>query len=307
MIGNSRDYRISGACFNQRFQYQGNVTSRPGRDVISRVGNKHGVPGLADGTPHGFLDRHRRRIRRKSLTLSPDFLGHAFRVFPGCRTIFRDHNRGDGRKRRIRPCAPDHNRRVDNVGTRFHLLKSCVQGPRRLHPRGRVFPRQQHGQPDNGIHRADIFLYASDQVSDRAHLCLGPVHVGCGPQRRQHIGLLHDLWREIGVQVQTGDDRTCAAYRLAHTTNQVAFPVAHAFHFHCAVQIQVHAVHRQCPTQTIHQLGRHRLVRVPENEPMGLRPGNQRRRPFNVVKRLPGSISQNLVPAQDVKILDSSP
>ena len=86
---------------------------------------------------------------------------------------------------------------------------------------------------------ADIFFHATDEVSDRAHLRLSPVHVRRSPQCGEHIGLRHHLGREIAVQVQAGDDRYFIANRVAHAAYQVAFPVAQAFHLHRAVQVQV--------------------------------------------------------------------
>ena len=81
-------------------------------------------------------------------------------------------------------------------------------------PVARVFARKQHGQPYDGIQRAGRLPLRSGPDVPIARTWVSRRSTwGAVPQRGEYIGLLHDLGRQIGVQIQACDDRNLVADR----------------------------------------------------------------------------------------------
>ncbi len=95
----------------------------------------------------------------------------------------------------------------------------------------------------------------------RARAGVGHVDVRIGAVGDQRIGALQHALRDVGMQVQAGDDRHVRAHRRTQPGQQFAFAVVVLVGHHRAVQVQIDRVGPLC-ARGVHDLAGDALERI---------------------------------------------
>lgn len=145
--------------------------------------------------------------------------------------------------------------------------KNAVLAFQRLHPLDEAlarFARGVHGHDhagvDEGGDRPDAFVVFGDAQVDEFFGPLDDVRMRVFLEQHEHVGAVHHLMRQVGVQVEFATNGRIRAYDIAHAGQDVAFAIDVAVCHHRAMQAQQDHVDRHGALQIAEQFVAQRLV-----------------------------------------------
>ena len=219
----------------QRMQHAGGVAVATGAGVVLRIGNDHRLGGRV-----GQAQRLRHRVaRRMNFQLPLAGLADA-RIKPlhrafGQRPMAPHHRRALFEVRRRKAHAETQHRAVFAV----ERDEFVVQALGRFEPGALRVERNQERQPPRVHGLALPGLEAARQQFGGPRPGVGHVDMRIGAVCHQRIGLAQHAQRDVGVQVQAGNDRQRRPDDGTQARQQLTLAVVGAFGHRGAMQVEV--------------------------------------------------------------------
>ncbi len=260
-VGEDRSF---GAPIYQRTQHAHSVRSAASAGIVLRVGEHEGLAGaVALGPRIGDRFAGLPDLPRESSLFRIHQRKQAIRRF--VRRVLRRRIRDDGRSafRDVRRRESKGEGRAHDFTT-LRIGHRAIKALRRLDQR--ALPGQRH-QEIGAPHRLEQRPLARQPVQHHrgSRTRFRQIDMRIGPAYHQRGSMLHHALGNVGVEIETDDDRQIRPHAFAQALQQLAFAVLLMLRHHRAVKIEIEAVDLAQRADPLQQLADDLLIGVDLN------------------------------------------
>ncbi len=250
-IGQNADHCAACTPLDQRAQQTGGVAGASAARVVLGVGKNDRTPRIP-GTAQGFRHRLLRGVElTPELRLAGNELGQQGFGGPLCGALRAavGHHRGTrlGDVGEWESAGQPERRdlAVDQLG------EAPVQPAGRLVQGAAPIERNEEIGTPQGLVPTGSAGDQCVQVVRSARSGQSHIHMRIGAVDVQRVRVRQHCGRDVGMQIQAGDHRHRRAHRRPHAAQNLPVPVLQVLAHHRPVQVQVYAVHRHRPCESV--------------------------------------------------------